>query len=343
MNKAHKLITCASYGGTGSSVVTDLLKEFDNVKSMGNFEFTFAYEINGISDLEHYVVDDYHRLKTDEGIYRFQQYIKSLSRGFNNYTQYFGHEFEKLSKEYIESLVDVEWEGFWHQHIYRNKIKSIYMYGPSVIKLFMFRVIGQKISKKRSTEYTPTFRRTPMKLSIGKDKFIKETQNYTSSLIDLLDKDNQFEYIALDQLVPPTNLQRYTRYFKDLKVIVVDRDPRDLFLLNKLYWNEGWIPTQNVEVFIKWFKLLRADENRDKEDNTNIMRIRFEDFIYNYDETLSKITKFMEVDCNLHTQRKKYFNPEISKKNCQLWNKHPGYEKEMNQILEELKEYCYEI
>lgn len=45
------IITCASYGGTGSSAITDLMKEFNNVKSLGEFEFSIAHDLDGISDL----------------------------------------------------------------------------------------------------------------------------------------------------------------------------------------------------------------------------------------------------------------------------------------------------
>ena len=53
-----------------------------------------------------------------------------------------------------------------------------------------------------------------------------------------------------DQLVPSSNIEKYLRYFKDIKVVVVDRDQRDLFLFGKYNWRDGVIPT-NVEEFSK--------------------------------------------------------------------------------------------
>ena len=53
----HKYITCTGFGGTGSSVISDLMKEFDNVKSCGSdFEMSIAFATDGISDLQHYIV-----------------------------------------------------------------------------------------------------------------------------------------------------------------------------------------------------------------------------------------------------------------------------------------------
>ena len=45
-----KVITCASYYGCGSSAVTDLISEYEGVKSLTNYEFRFIHDIDGISD-----------------------------------------------------------------------------------------------------------------------------------------------------------------------------------------------------------------------------------------------------------------------------------------------------
>ena len=39
----RQIVTCTGHGGTGSSFITDFFKEFENVKSTGNFEFTLSY------------------------------------------------------------------------------------------------------------------------------------------------------------------------------------------------------------------------------------------------------------------------------------------------------------
>lgn len=38
------------------------------------------------------------------------------------------------------------------------------------------------------------------------------------------------DYVVLDQFVPTTNIRRYLNYVEDLKVIIVDRDLRDIYL-----------------------------------------------------------------------------------------------------------------
>ena len=73
-----EIITCASYGGTGLSAITDLLLEFDEIKAIKEFEFTIAHEIDGINSLEYGLVNNWNRLNNDEYIYRFYKLIIDL-------------------------------------------------------------------------------------------------------------------------------------------------------------------------------------------------------------------------------------------------------------------------
>ena len=51
-----KFISCASYYGSGSSVVTDFVSEFDTVYSFTNEEFRFLQDPDGVSDLEYNLI-----------------------------------------------------------------------------------------------------------------------------------------------------------------------------------------------------------------------------------------------------------------------------------------------
>lgn len=340
MDNKRKLITCASYGGTGSSAITDLLKEFKNIKSMGDFEFCFLHEVDGVSDLQHYIVDDFHRLKTDEGFYRFLKLAYNLNSNFG-YSKFFkDNSFYEISREYIDELKEVSWEGYWHQHRNRyNKFQRIKSFGMDELKLRLFRQVLGKFNPK-FREFTPSFKTSTMTLSnISYDDFIHCTRKYTDRFINLFDKNNEYEFIALDQMIPPTNLNRYINYFNNIKVIVVDRDPRDLYILNKIYWKEGWIPTENLTTYIEWFKALR----KNKEENKNALKINFEDLIYKYDETLKEILNFLDIDKKNHVYKKKYLNPEVSIKNTKLWEKHKDLDVDIKRIENELKEFCYSI
>ncbi|MDZ7545996.1 sulfotransferase family protein [Clostridium perfringens] len=333
--KEKKIISCAGFGGTGSSAITDLLSEFDGCKDIGNFEFSILHEVDGISDLHHSVVDDFHRLKTTESLYRFEKLIKNLN---GMYKPYLGEEFIKKSYEYMDNIIDVEWKGFWHQHMYRNsKLERRIKYRiPEKIQ----RKLNNLLFKNRQYEYTPKYIKDDIKLIYDLGKFKIETKKYIKSLLYELDKEDKNEYLILDQLVPPYNIARYSQYVDNLKVIVIDRDPRDLYILNKKYWKEGWIPSENVEVFIKWFDGIRSGIFSENQDN--MLFIMLEDLVFNYDETLIKIINFLELDSKRHKLKLKKFNPEVSKKNCRLWITNTEYENDIRIIEDKLYNYCYE-
>lgn len=330
----HKIITCTGFGGTGSSAISDLFKEFDNVKSCGNFEFSLAHEVDGISDLQHAIVDDFHRNKTTEAIYRFQKLIKLIRK---NYRNFFGDKFDAITDRYISNLVETEWMGFWHQHSYRGGEFRMYMLYviPFVLQHYIHRIFN-----KSNYEWVPKQHRELMQLSRDKDRFFNATRNYYTELFNELDPDANYEYLVLDQLVPSYNYSRYINYFDNIKIIQVDRDPRDLYLLNELFWHEGWIPSENIETYIKWYRLLRENNMQDC-DNKNVLKIQFEDLILNYDETLKKILNFTEIPKTHHTDKRKYFNPLISIKNINLWKNIKNKEDQTTQIANELNEYCY--
>ena len=67
-----KVITCASYHGTGSSALTDLITEYDGVKSLGDYEFPFAYSTDGLSDLEYHLVEFQDRHSSGHALKRFE-------------------------------------------------------------------------------------------------------------------------------------------------------------------------------------------------------------------------------------------------------------------------------
>ena len=71
----HKIITCASFGNTGSGVITDYLLEFDNILNPGDYELRFLHDYDGVSTLEHALVHNFHRMNSDIAIQNFIRYI----------------------------------------------------------------------------------------------------------------------------------------------------------------------------------------------------------------------------------------------------------------------------
>ena len=325
-----KIITCASYGGTGSSAITDLLKEFKNCKSFGEFEFRFLHYPNGIRDLELSILNRNGRLNTSYEIYQFLKMNKKIQKV---YRKYFGENFMFLTEDYIKKIARVSWVG----------TSELYCNGEMKILKLKYKIINKILNFIKNKKEGIYYQKSdyPLYVSdISKVKFYEETQNYLQKLFENLDQEGKYERIVLDQLIPSSDINSYLNYIKDIKVIVVDRDPRDLYILKREFWKEGRIP-KDVNTYIEYFRAIRAHQKHDEEDKSKILRIRFEDLVYSYEETLKKILFFLDLKEKDQINKKQFFNPEISIKNTNLKKKYLKYGKEINQIEKELKEFCY--
>lgn len=335
MKNNHKYITCASFGGTGSSAITDLLKEFNNVLSLGDYEFTIAHEVDGISDLQHYIVDDWHRLKCDEGIYRFKRLVNRIEKDYN---KFFNNKFSNYTDNYINNLIELRWNGYWPQQRFRiSKIEEFFYYRLPLKIQREFIKIKQKNNKY---ELVPNQRKKEFNYVNIDTCFFEETKKYTTNLLSSVDEKHEYKYLAFDQLVPPFNIDRYINYFSNIKVIIVDRDPRDLYILNKKYWKEGWIPTEDVEIFIKWFNDMRKKING-QINNDNVLMVKFEKLIYDYENEVKKIIDFIGIEEEEHIRKKEFLNPKNSLKNTRLWLQNNEYSNDIKKIEEKLKKFCY--
>ena len=331
-----RVITCASYYGTGSSAVTDLFSEFDCVCSLGDYEYRFLQDPNGIADLEYNLVENNHRHNSSDAIKRYCKYLKQAKKmGYGGY-DIFGNSLEEETKKYINSIVDLKVHTWWNKdRLDRGQlfcfIDRIYSYGK---RLFS----GDLKSEKRYSLLTKL--EYGYYTSVTEDKFLKETKRYVDSLLMSVNKENK-KYVMVDQMVPPSNVNRYIRYFNDVKVIVVDRDPRDIYLLEKVFWQWGVIPVSNVKDFVEWFKITRITSYSPNENSSCVCRIRFEDLVYKYEETKQKLFEFVGVDESEHVEKLKKFNPEKSKENTNLKGRVKGFEKDIKYIEDNLKEYLY--
>lgn len=328
-----KVVTCTGYHGTGSSVITDMLKEFSNVKSFGDFEFRFLQDPNGVGELEERLVKNNCRLNSDRAIYDFRKFIKQLvSRKRikfwkkSEYEIVFKNQFYKLTEEYIEDLVEFTWNGMWHD-IYNRKEGKKYR-GYLYIQNFLKKI---NINLKPLT--------TKLVYSYPYNDFKSKTKKYINKL--LLATEAKEETLVFDQLIPVCNTNKYLDYFENIKVIIIDRDPRDLYILNKLYWNDKVVPTETVEDFISYFKLIRKYKEVEEFDKNKVLEISFENLVYDYELSLQKILKFLKLENEKHLKKYEFFDPNKSINNTQLFNLHLELKKDIRKIEKELGDYCY--
>ncbi|WP_317311062.1 sulfotransferase [Clostridium thermobutyricum] len=334
-----RIITCASYHGTGSSAITDLLSEYSNCYSMSDYEFRFVQDPEGISDLEYNLVENHHRLNSGHALKRYKNKVDFLAGNIliKKYELFFNNKWKKYSYEYIESLSNLKYEGYWHQDVL-DKGKFFYI-RKRLINKFLQKTIWFRKKEKSLCEM-------PNEIIYCSNPTEEEFLNLTKLYMDRLFKEANklnLDNIIVDQLVPASNIDRYLRYFNDIKVIVVERDPRDLYCLSKYIWKEKVIPIKNVDEFCKWYKYTRNHRKNENINSKNSILIQFEDLIYKYDETKNRIENWLGFEEKDHIKKKEFLNPNVSKKNTKLWEKLNIPQEDIRYIEENLQEYLYEF
>lgn len=332
MNK--KIIVPTGYMGSGSSAITDILREYDNINTKNaDFEYIFLHMPGGIFDLEDKLLLNNNALRSDEAIKFFRSSMTDLYslRGWwpGNYKKYVTKNFLNILENYISNIRTDSFEGVWY---YNEKYKGYKLY-KRAIKNRIFKIFNKTIPVDRfNIEYS----------FVSPDEFYKYSCEFIDSFVNELNIDNK-DFIVLDQLILPHNVGRIQNYsYTKILPIIVERDPRDVYLLNKYYWSPQGFPILyplDVHEFCKHYKSIRENENTII--NKDVLRLKFEDLIFNYSDSLNKIESYLGLNKSDHIYKKKYFNPEISKGNIQIYNQEL-YKTEVSIISSELKDYIYD-
>ena len=332
-----RIIVPTGYMGSGSSAITDLVSEFvDCQNEHKSYEFVLMHCPNGVFDLEDKLLKGNNALRSDEAIRSFEKQMEKLyNKRFwwvGDYQNIIGENFKNITSKYISKIEEFNFSGFWYTH----EEVDIKMFFKLLIRKPLKLLTMNKVKFKKVLRYNDG-----MRISFIKDRdFYKYSHDYVYEIIEELSKGKK--NIILDQFVLPFNLHRIDNYFDDkLKVIVVERDPRDIFILNKYIWPQRNftvpMPTDANE-FCEFYQKMRESEICTT--SNKVLRIKFEDLIYNYDNELDRVMKFLGFTSNDHINKKKRFNPEISIKNTQLFRKEE-YKEEIKIIENKLKNYLY--
>ena len=326
-----KKITCVGYHATGAGVIDDLFREFDNV-SQGHYEAEcrVLHDADGISDLEYHLVENPHRLKTEVAIERFLRYARENKR---EYEKTFGKEWIPLCEEYIDSIIKFRYKG-WHDRC--KKERSVIDRGEYIIKKIQNRLWPPKFRHPTWYDYFP--KEMCYHARLTDDVFLDKTLLFTEKLCNLIPHNEKTDYILVDQMIPGDNPERYFRYVKDLKAIVVDRDPRDLYIHHIIH-RDHVLPVDPYQ-FCVHYQDIRI--KRGNIDPSKVLYVTFENMIYHYDEMVQKVIDFIEISPSHHVSPKTHFVPSRSINGTKLWEKYPQYINAVREIEKELPEYLHD-
>lgn len=332
------IIGTCGFASTGSSAVSDYLKEFDENQVFDRFEFPLCFLPDGLEDLEYHLTQ--HVCRDDScgiAIPRFRRCLEKifwpiLRKQFNVSDA----QIEKITEEFIGSIVQLEWKTAKRTDILLNPSKFFHYFGIKIMKKRVLPRIQRKVG--HVVDMWP-YRK--VEVSIYPENFEEAARQFIRNILTLMGADLN-KNIVLDQPFLGSNPVRSFHFFDNPKAIVVDRDPRDNYLFTKLvlYKTENIIPVNDVKTFVKYYRLLR-DNHPYKQPNDNVLNIHFEDMVYDYENTTAKIRDFCHLTDN--QRPKSIFDPNLSMANTQLYLRYPEYAADIEYIKKELPEYLFDF
>lgn len=327
------IIGVCSYGNTGSGAVFDLLKEYDDfellAKEGADFEFKFTYMPDGLEDLEFHLCQSPNRwMSGDLALKRFKDVMEFYGKPYSLISRKTKNKYYSLTNDFFNEIVQVKWVG--------RRLFEYMHRGELGIFSYRVRMKLQSLLFSRFHKEVRTFPSAEMYFSYNPDNFLPAAPKYIAALIDAMRKSEK-EKIVLDQPFSGDYPEKSFKYYENPYAIVVDRDPRDLYITAKyIYPNQdSWIPTQSVDGYITYYKQMRAFSNA---ENDRILRLVFEDLVYEYEKTCKKIEGFLKATSK---PNKKYFNPDISIQNTQIYKLYPQENENIQKIERELDKWLY--
>lgn len=334
-------IGITGFAGTGSSAVQDYLKEFSGVEVALEevYEHMVFLVPNSIFDLELKLYENNDPMRSDEAIQSFYLAMKQLYEydftWFGSYKKLVGPAFMEIVEDYIKELSQ-ETNEIWYYR-YKgtrfNPVKYVAQKTLNVLKIKNYPRVGFDNIYDKSRGYLSYCTR---------EEFYEATKRFTSRIMELT--KTKAEYSLFDHLLWPKQCYHLAKYFdEDVKMIIVQRDPRDLYLINKYFWaakNVALNFPMEAKEFAKYYQnVMKLDDSR--LDPGKVLVVKFEDLVYNYEETTKQVSVFLGLKEENQVHKKKYFNPARSIKNTQVFASNTAWAKEIACIEELLKEDCF--
>ena len=332
------IISVCGFGSTGSSAASDYLAECANTQNLDQLEFTLITGVDGMEDLEYHLMKHNSRQSASIcAIQRFQEKVRGLEHGWIKRTGISREEIENATNEFVDAITQVKYIGL-SPRIYKGGSRTVNRYiGNS---LMLHRVIKPLERKKIIKKNVDIYPFGEVRLSIKPENFYDEARKYIKRILTGMGADWS-KIVVMDQAFSGVDPVRSFPFFEDPYAIIVDRDPRDMFIFAKkvLLSTGRFMPSENVEDFIKYYKLLR-DGQPYKEPHERCLFLRFEDMVYNYDVSAAKIDEFLGVE---NPNRKTIFVPEMSRANTNLIRKFPEFKEDIKKIEAALPEYLFDF
>jgi hypothetical protein len=310
-------------------------------------EFRLLKEKGGVFDLFETIVEHQAPENIDLALQEFSWLTSQFARpggflrktGFN-YEKLSGGIFEAATKDYIDDIVDYTYPMSWHY----QRFKASYF--QDAYWQFSDRLLTTNHRKKHG-------RFLASAVNDGVEELTQKTANYIEKIVqgirNKMDLPSAFP-LGLHNSVPPFSnalIDRAKSFIPGLKMIITDRDPRDIYLNYPKDSYSRYLPSNltgdaRTKAFCRFYRSLRRERSTVSE-RSDVLFLNMEDICMNPEARRVDIFNFIEVDINEHQNRLAFFNPEKSLKNVGMWKHVSGDGARANAIIEEeLPEFLYD-
>lgn len=304
-----KVVLTIGTGNSGCGAIHDYL--IKNTKCLSPFkgqEFRMMDDPDGIINLYHNFYVNCSINNSSNAIMRFKNYVDNLIKlellHNNKNIKIFDKKISLFTDEYIKNITILNYNSFPQFISIQTGFfkKNFYHY-------------NKKIFGNKNQSFFKMY------LPVKKNLFFKQTTNYVKKIINHELKNKRSDYVVLDQALSIFNFSEIFSYFKDAKIILVTRDPRGIYNSMKTRKSSAY-PYYDFKIWVKWYEQIMQNFNEYKKKipkkfSKNILEIKFEDFVLNYDDNQKKILNFLNLkkkNDNFNIQKTR-FNAFKAKKN----------------------------
>lgn len=343
-------VCVTGFYGTGSSAVLDYLKEFDTsifLKKNGDYEDSTFYIGGGLFELRDRLFGlascySSRSIAINDFIALTDKHYRYNFGWFGSYKKLIGPDYLKIRDTFINSISTPEPNTkslTTVEKTYFSPLKACLQVGAHCLKGYKISRLG--IAYKRS--------KLPFRLlNVDEKTFLAKSREFLSSYCELC-KRGADGINVFDHLVSAEQIPGVLDFFPgDLRVIVVDRDPVDLYLVDKYIWPQVRFGKQNsfyppkVTDYCDFFSEQRRNVSKIK-DNPKIFYLKFESLVYDYENSTRQIEDFLGLSPSAHTKKLSCLDPKKSIVNTNLSSLFPNEKENIEYIRKRLSGFLYQF
>ena len=312
-NPYETIVSVQGFGYSGSGAVVDLLREYESIHVIG------YVDNEGSATSRDIKCDEVDVLRLAGGLFEIEKYL-----GSNNIYQ-------------NDALLHRVVAQFENSDLYKNNLELRPYYFE-----FVRQICEILTDSPAGQDYNPYLNHHGNNdILFLKDLSIEAyrdlSRRFLNSIFSAIHQSTGSKPIlVLDQITNDWefDMERYKAFIPNLKIIMVYRDPRDVYAFAKLA-NIGWIPHKSVDVFIRWYIILLKHFDIAERDRYHV--VQFESLVCDYNRVVPAIEQYIGVSPSSHTKKATCLDVSRSKANLSIWRRYPMWKDECEKIQKQLE------